>query len=331
MKRLPAEWEKQKFVQMVFPDAMMDWEYCLEDVQKTFVNIIDAIAKYEPCHVVCSSLELSEKFLSHANQNVKIILSRNNDTWIRDFGGITIEENGAGKTLDFTFNGWGLKFASNYDNRLTRELCAAGLLPYPVQTVGLVFEGGSVDSNGAGTLLVTTQCLLEANRNPHLSKEEIDAKLKELFGAKKIIWLDYGYLAGDDTDSHVDTLARFLDEKTIAYVKCYNENDEHFEELLKMEEELKNTGFSLVPLPLPAPKYLDGQRLPATYANFLFVNGALLVPTYRDENDEIALQTLREFYGDKLEVVGVDCLSLVNEHGSLHCSTMQFPDLAVSK
>ena len=183
-----------------------------------------------------------------------------------------------------------------------------------------MLEGGSIDFNGCGTLLTTEKCLLNDNRNSHLNKDQIEARLKELFGLDRVIWLKNGFIKGDDTDSHVDTLARFIAADTIAYASCDDPADEHFKELNAMKKELENTGFKLVPLPLPKAKFYGGKRLGCTYANFIFINGAVIVPTYNDDNDKIALERLAQQLPNH-KIIGVDSLVFVRQNGSLHCSS----------
>lgn len=269
--------------------------------------------------------------------SLHIVRVPTNDTWARDFGAISVEcmqnpaQNRAGedrsriRLLDFTFNGWGLKYPAFYDNKVTRSLFKADC----VTQMDMVLEGGSIDSNGAGVLLTNTQCLLESNRNPHLCQAQIESKLKQYFGLDSVLWLTQGYLAGDDTDSHIDTLARFISKDTIAYVKCEDKEDEHFQSLALMESELQalkqanGESYKLVALPFTQAIFDEhGQRLPSSYANFLFVNGALLVPTYGDINDEKAIKILAQALPSH-RVVGIDCRSLILWHGSLHCVTMQ--------
>jgi agmatine/peptidylarginine deiminase len=193
-----------------------------------------------------------------------------------------------------------------------------------------VLEGGSIESDGIGTILTTSECLLSPNRNGGYSKAEIETYLQRVFGAKRLLWLHHGYLAGDDTDSHIDTLARFCDEHTIAYVKCDDPSDEHFEALEKMETALKTfrtlegTPYRLIALPMAQPMYENKQRLPATYANFLIINGAVLLPFYNSPKDAEAKQILERIFPDR-EIIGIDCSILVKQHGSLHCVTMQYP------
>ncbi|MDR1610043.1 MAG: agmatine deiminase family protein, partial [Candidatus Symbiothrix sp.] len=195
----------------------------------------------------------------------------------------------------------------------------------------VVLEGGSIESDGEGTLLTTSRCLLSKNRNEYKSKEEIAGYFQMIFGLKRILWLNKGYLAGDDTDSHIDTLARFCDSQTIAYVQCTDESDEHFKELSQMERELQKfktpdgKPYRLIPLPMAEPVYEDDERLPATYANFLIINGAVLMPGYNSPLDEIARLQLQQAFPDR-EIISIDCLPLIKQHGSLHCVTMQLPE-----
>lgn len=247
---------------------------------------------------------------------------------------------------NFGFNGWGLKYPANLDNKLNAKLHEMGLFEN-MQTYGMILEGGSIDYNGNGLLLTNTQCLLEANRNPHLSKEEIEENLKSTLQVEKILWLNNGFLLGDDTDSHIDTLARFINENTIAYIKCDDLNNPHFSALNAMEHELeslaKTHNLNLVPLPFCdyvakcdedsihnnslvnnlSNDNLPTNNLPASYVNFLFLNQkVLLMPTYNKPTDLTALQTLKKALPD-YNVIGINCEALIQQHGSLHCVSMQ--------
>lgn len=200
-----------------------------------------------------------------------------------------------------------------------------------VDMAPFVLEGGSVETDGKGTLLTTKNCLLSDNRNEYLSQEEIETVLKSSFGFERILWLENGDIIGDDTDSHIDTLARFCSEDTIAYAQCLDAEDENYESLAKMEQELKafrtveGEPYKLIPLPLSAPLYLDGYRLPSTYANFLILGDSVLMPGVGADSDKVAAERLSEaFPGRKIKVV--DCLPLLSGHGSLHCITMQYPE-----
>jgi len=330
----PAEWADQSGVMLTWPHEKTDWADMLEEVERCFIEIVKAISEREKVLIVCpDQLYLSNKLKDCRVENLIFAELASNDTWARDHGAITVMAGGKPTLYDFTFNGWGLKFASNFDNQITRSLYLQGLFQEKVlyqNKQNLILEGGSLESDGQGTILTTRACLLSANRNQYLSEEEIERKLIELFGGAQILWLSSGYLAGDDTDSHVDTLARFCDPQTIAYVKCEDENDEHYEALKNMELELisfrtlNDQPYNLIPLPM-AEAVFDGEfRLPATYANFLIINGAVLVPFYGSPKDIIAENLLKTAFPDR-EIIGIDCRPLIIQHGSLHCVTMQFP------
>lgn len=344
MIRLPAEWEPQSAIQFTFPHEDSDWAPILEEVEQCFARIIETVTRFQKVLVVCKNMGKTRFLLRGCHQgNLMLVEMASNDTWARDHGGITVFENDEPILLDFIFNGWGLKFAADKDNLITGRLYEKGIFNVKkLLKTGLALEGGGIESDGQGTLLTTAECLLSPNRNPHLSKKQIENRLKKLFGVKRILWLHHGYLAGDDTDSHIDTLARLCDAQTIAYVKCDDETDEHYHALKAMETELKafytvplnrdddrsvkgGERYNLVALPMADACYdRDGQRLPATYANFLIMNGAVLVPTYNVPQDEHALKILRGVFPDR-EVIGLDCRPLIWQHGSLHCITMQYP------
>ncbi len=310
-KRLPAEWEPQGAILLAWPHDKTDWSPVLDAARKTFDDIRKAIERFEPVILVRPD-----------SYNIPT-----NDTWARDFGPITIEEDGNPVLLDFIFNGWGGKFPAALDNAITRNLHTLGAFgTTPLHSIDFILEGGSIESDGEGTLLTTTECLLNSNRNPHCTKTQIEEKLRVELGVHTILWLENGALAGDDTDAHIDTLARLCPHKTIVYVACDDPSDEHYENLKAMERELTAfSGYRLLPLPWPAAKYnADGERLPATYANYLVINGAVLVPTYNDPADETALQTVQKAFPGR-EIIGIDCNTLILQHGSLHCVTMQIP------
>lgn len=331
---LPAEWHPQSGIQLTWPHADTDWAYMLTEVQECFVNIAREIAERELLLIVTPEPEAVEKQIAATVNmaNVRFLECEINDTWARDHGAITMIDGGNPSLLDFAFNGWGLKFASDRDNRITRHAVEAGVLKgHYVNRLGFVLEGGSIESDGMGTLLTTSECLLSPNRNGQLNKVEIEEFLKSTFHLQKILWLDHGYLAGDDTDSHIDTLARFCTTDTIAYVKCEDKEDEHYDALSAMEEQLKTfrtlagEPYRLLALPMADKIEENGERLPATYANFLILNDAVLYPTYNQpENDRKAEQVLQEAF-PKHQIVGIDCRALIKQHGSLHCVTMQYP------
>ena len=333
--RLPAEWEIQDGVLMAWPHEGTDWAYMLDDVRTVFAEIIKQSARFERVLLTAPHAASAADFLIGADVDlagITICEIPNNDTWARDFGPVTVIFNNKPTLLDFGFNGWGLKFPANFDNQISQRLKQNGLLLPNLNTIGMILEGGSIESDGLGTILTTAECLLSPNRNPQLNKSEIEQALASLVGAKRILWLDHGFLAGDDTDSHIDTLARICPNNTIIYQACDIPLDEHFGPMKLMEQELKTftapdgSPYRLIPLPWPKPRFDEqAHRLPATYANFLIINNAVLAPTYRDpENDQTALERIGQAFPGR-EIIGIDCLPLLEQHGSLHCVTMQLP------
>ena len=324
-KRLIAEFEEQSFTQIIFPHQDTDWAEYLKDAQKTFTNIINAIRKYQKCLIIAHDIHEVKKLFPDKT-NLLFVQYTTNDTWARDCSALCVEQNGKTLLLDFTFNGWGGKFDAQKDNAMTQNI-AYNYLPCTTKKIDFVLEGGGIESNGTGMLLTTSACMLNKNRNPKLDTAQITQKLKDIFHAEHILYLNHGYLAGDDTDSHIDTLARFIDEKTIMYVKCEDKNDEHYHELKLMEEELQMTAkeqnLRLIALPMCDALYFEGERLPATYANFLFVNGAVLVPIYGVSQDAEALKIFQNTFPSR-DIIAVDCSVLIRQHGSLHCVSMNF-------
>ncbi|MDR3327349.1 MAG: agmatine deiminase family protein [Prevotellaceae bacterium] len=334
-KYLPAEWAEQEFVQITFPHHQTDWSEMLDEACLCFAQIIENIACRQNVLVVCADIFEAKKYIANCNEkNIQFAEIPSNDTWARDHAAITIFENSRPTLLDFTFNGWGLKFAANLDNLITEKLYKKGCFPKNFnykECRNFVFEGGSIESDGQGTIMTTEKCLLSDNRN-YLTKREIEDKFKEYFGAKRVLWLKNGYIAGDDTDSHIDTLVRFSDCNTIIYVKCEDEKDEHFAELKAMEKELQvlktdmALPYRLIALPMADAVYENGERLPATYANFLIINEAVLLPTYNSPKDEIAAKCMQTAFPTR-QIIKINCLPLIKQHGSLHCVTMQFPKI----
>lgn len=332
---LPAEWHPQSAIQLTWPHEQTDWAPILEEVIPCFVAIAKEVIKREKLLIVCPNEEEVREQLGDVDYS-RIIFREmeTNDTWARDHGAISVFDEGTPMLYDFIFNGWGMKFAANYDNLITRNLYHMDTFASDVICSNMqpfVLEGGSIESDGKGTLMTTTECLSSVNRNEYLRKEELERYLKDVFGLDRILWINSGYLAGDDTDSHVDTLARFCSEDTIAYVHCEDEEDEHYSELNAMEEEIKTfrqangEPYRLIALPMADKVEWEGERLPATYANFLIMNGAVLLPFYGTSKDELARKALSEAFPER-EIVGINCLPLIKQHGSLHCVTMQYPE-----
>ena len=331
--RLPAEWEPHGAVMLSWPHKDTDWAPVLDEAIDCFVEIAKAIAREETLIVVAPDVEEPRRVLDCEKLPNRILYLTvpTNDTWARDFGPITVERDGNPVICDFKFNGWGLKFPADKDNLITRAMCNTGLLRGRYSNeLSFVLEGGSIESDGQGTLMTTSQCLLSPNRNGAMSRDEIEEYLKSRFGLDRVLWLDYGALEGDDTDSHIDTLARLAPNDTILYVGTDDVTDSHYDELNKMKLQLQSfvtasgQPYNLIELPLPDAVYdEEGNRLPATYANFLIMNHSILMPVYRQpQKDELAAQIIKIAFPDH-QVVKIDCSVLIKQHGSLHCVTMQ--------
>ena len=337
-RRFPAEWESQSAIQLTWPHVDTDWAPYLEAANQCFLEIAAAVTQYQLLIVVSPNTVLVANLLESKGINmdrVRMVETATNDTWARDHGAISIIENGQPLVVDFKFNGWGLKFPSNHDNLITRKLLEDKIFDSSVgyeNQLNFAFEGGGIESDGKGTLMTTSECLLSPNRNGGFTKAEVEHYLLDALGAERMLWIDHGYLAGDDTDSHVDTLVRFCDENTIVYVQCTDKDDEHYEQLNLMEKQVlsfvtpSGTPYKCVPLPM-ADLVLDedGYRIPATYANFTIINGAVLLPFYNSEKDVVAQRILQEVFPDRA-IIGIDCSILIQQHGSLHCVTMQYPE-----
>ncbi len=335
---LPSEWHRQRFVLLAWPDAATDWKDYLSDIEQTMTAIVDAITRREDVVVVARSAErvrqrLGAQLDASQLRRVTAVDCALDDTWARDFGGLTLvaDEGGEAQVLDFCFNGWGEKYPAENDNGVTRRLHAMGLLAGTlVDNSDFVLEGGSIESDGRGTLFTTTACLLAPHRNQPLSQDDIEEQLLRRLHAERIVWLHHGTLMGDDTDGHIDTIVRICPDDTLLYVKAAVDDAQH-DDLAAMEEELRalttldGRPYRLLPLPLPRPIYDDGERLPATYANFFVVNGAVIVPTYGQKDlDDEACRTIGTAFPDR-DIVAIDATTIVRQRGSIHCLTMQYP------
>ena len=308
-----AEWEHQSMVQLTWPHEGTDWATILDEITAVYEKMAREIRKREPLLIVDS--------IPH------------NDTWARDHGFITIEETSFDQKskalvlLDFCFNGWGDKFEATLDNQINKHLFEQGLVKGVYEDhLDFVLEGGSIESDGKGTIFTTECCLMAPHRNQPLTKQEIENRLKEWLGAERIVWLQHGSLLGDDTDGHIDTLVRICPYDTLLYTG----GDKDHPDLALMEEDLKSLRtlegkpYRLLKLPLPHPIFDDGDRLPATYANYLVINGSVLVPTYNQPDlDEEAMRIIGQAFPDR-QIVGIDCRAVIKQHGSLHCCTMQY-------
>ena len=318
--RLPAEWEPQSGVQLTWPHAGTDWAPMLDEITVTYREIAEAIEKYEPV------LSVSVDNVQRSMFNVQCTTD---DTWARDHGFITlVNDCGGVRLLDFQFNGWGQKFPAEQDNAINRRLYDEGRVRGEyVNQLDFVLEGGSIESDGQGTIFTTTGCLMAPHRNQPMTQEQIEQRLKQSLCAERVVWINHGNLIGDDTDGHIDTLVRICPDDTLLYIAA---DDEH-PDLLRMEEELyglrtlSDHPYRLLKLPMPRPIYDEGDRLPATYANFLVINGAVLCPTYgQPDLDAEALRLIGEAFPGR-DIIGIDCRSIIRQHGSLHCCTMQYP------
>lgn len=309
-----AEWEFQEALILSIPHKNSDWNRYLDEILISYKDFIKAVINYEDVYLIAPDESFYNKFFKN-EKRVKFIQIDTNDTWIRDYGGIARKNNHKFEYLNFIFNGWGDKFNSSKDNAVNKILYKK--LDKKLIDIDFILEGGSIDFNSKNVMLTTTKCLLNKNRNFKFTKDEIDIFLKDIFNLDKIIWLENGFISGDDTDSHIDILARFIDDNTIAYSSCSDKNVLHFNELKAMEDELKKTGYDLIPLDIAKFNYLD-KILYGSYINFCFLNNALIMPIYGVKEDEINLNKLKNHLN--IDVVGVDARVFIRENGSLHCS-----------
>ena len=341
-RRMPAEWEPQSAVQLTWPHADTDWGSMLPEITAVYKEIALEISKREQLVVVApeGTVQLTV--------NGRIVNCQTNDTWARDHGFITVEESSSVNheplhiLLDFCFNGWGEKFPAELDNQINRHLYEQGIVKGIYEPhLDFVLEGGSIESDGKGTIFTTTCCLMAPHRNQPLSQSDIEERLKTFLGAERVVWLNHGSLMGDDTDGHIDTLVRICPDDTLLYTG----GDSDHPDLYEMEKELQDLRtldgkpYRLLRLPLPRPIYdkstpegraigggtaENNSRLPATYANYLVINGAVLVPTYNQPDlDQQAMSIIGKAFPDR-EIVGIDCRAVIQQHGSLHCCTMQY-------
>lgn len=334
---LLAEWTDQDGVLLAWPHAESDWQPLLPRIEQVYCELVFHIARHEHVVVLCNTPGLVDsvrnKLAARAVnlQRVHMLSVPYNDTWLRDSGPISVADNAGIRTCDFRFNGWGGKFDATLDDRICHTLSQHALFKAQYQPYDIILEGGSLDTDGAGSLLTTSQCLLTDTRNPSMHPADYEKFFAREFGIQRVLWLHHGELQGDDTDGHVDMLARFCDPHTIAYTSCEHRDDAHFASLAAMEAELKalrtadDKPYTLVPLPIPkAMQNQQGRRLPASYANFLIINAAVLVPLYEDNNDEIVLSRLQACFPGR-EVIGINARTIIEQFGSLHCLTMQLP------
>ena len=334
--RFPAEWEPQAAILLAWPNADTDWAERLADVEETYIALVAAITRFQPV-LVCvadDDLETYAEMRLRSNRidmdRVRFVTVPYDDTWLRDSGPITLCTGDRFRLLDFRFTGWGGKFGANDDDRLVERLFdQKQFLGNARHDIDFALEGGAIETDGNGTLLTTWQCLHE--RHPEASRAELTAKLAGWLHQDRVLWLDHGALEGDDTDAHIDTLARFASPDAIVFQACNDPADSHYADLRAMAEEiaaLRTTDgqpYRLFQLPWAQPILDQGRRLAASYANFLIINGAVLMPAYGDPADVPAAEVLARAFPAR-EIVSVPCRSLIWQNGSLHCLTMQLPE-----
>jgi len=334
--RLPAEWEPQSAVLIAWPHAGTDWADRLASVETTYIALAAAVVRFQSLIIVVPDAELHAHVEARLREHgvdlkrVRLVELPYDDTWLRDSGPITLSAGDDKYQLtDFRFTGWGGKFGSAQDDALVAGLVDAGVFGKAShRRIDWALEGGAIESDGKGTVLTTWRCLVQ--RHPEQTREEMSAILRDGLQAERVLWLDYGYLEGDDTDAHIDTLARFAPGERIVFQACEDVSDPHHDELQRMASELAalrtrdGRPYQLYPLPWAQPILDEGRRLAASYANYLIVNGAVLVPAYGDKADDEAARIIGTAHPGR-EVVQVPCRALIWQNGSLHCITMQLP------
>ena len=345
---LPAEWHPQKAVLLTWAHKHTDWQPYLDEIIDTQLALTRAIAARQQVIIVAQESEAVQRLIeAHATPQerarITIVPCRTNDTWARDHAPITLlVTDEGGKTqavhLDFRFNGWGEKFPAELDNAINAHLQCQGVLQGAWQRYAdFVLEGGAIESDGKGTVFTTSICLLAPHRNQPLTRGEIEERLKSALHAERVVWIDHGRLIGDDTDGHIDTTVRVAPADTLLYVGCDDPADAQYEDLRAMEQQLatlttlEGEPYRLLRLPMPEAIFDGDERLPATYANFLVINGAVIMPAYRQpENDRKAAEVLQAAFPDR-EIIAIDACTAIRQHGSLHCLTMQIPDEAYTE
>jgi agmatine deiminase len=332
---LPAEWHPQRAVMLTWPHQHTDWADYLSETEPVFVHIAAAVCAHQDLIVACHDeavrvhvrTQLHEAGIDPARYH--LYLAPSNDSWARDHGPISVLRQGQHELVNFSFNAWGGKYAAELDNAITATLHRCGAFGHSALiSLPWVLEGGAIESDGAGTLLAVRPCVLSPQRNPGMTQAALEDILRTHLGITHFLWLEHGALEGDDTDSHIDTLVRFCDLHTLAYVACDDPQDSHYAELQAMAQELQHLRdrhgqpYRLIPLPWARAHYDKEQRLPATYANFLIINGAVLMPSYRDALKDAHAQAILRTCFPGRELIAIDCVPLIRQFGSLHCVTM---------
>ncbi len=338
---LPPEWVPQHAIILGWPIAPTDWSKQMPAVENLYLQLMALITPNEQVLLIAplDQHDYVRQRLQQADlplHRIALINAPYNDTWLRDTGPITVWNEGNEPVfIDFEFNGWGQKHPFVQDNLMTRHLLQDAQFKnlYQIQQAqsiqpGFILEGGSIEVNGAGLLLTSKQCLLNSNRGVR-TQNEITEQLKNTLGVHEVLWVSHGHVEGDDTDSHIDTLARFSAEKQVCYQTCDELDYPGYSELKALEHELQTLmrprGIELVPLPWPDACYSpEGPRMAATYVNFLIMNQQVIVPQYDVPQDAEAIARLQRCFPER-KVVGINCRPLIRQGGSLHCITMQLP------
>jgi agmatine deiminase len=336
--RMPAEWAPHQATWVSWPHNENSWPGKIEQIQPVYAQMIAALAESEPVHINVRDEAMAERvtaLLQAAQADLsRITLHRfpTNDAWCRDHGAIFVyDESGPERKLvatDWGYNAWGNKYPPfDLDNQIPRRM--AEFLGVDRVEGGMILEGGSIDTNGAGVLLTTEQCLLNENRNPDLTQEQIEQRLREVLGVEQILWLGDG-IVGDDTDGHVDDITRFVAEDTILTAVEEDPSDENYaalqENLARLQQMTDQHGkpFKIITIPMPPAVIYQDQRLPASYANFYIGNSVVLVPFYGHANDQRAAEIIQGCFPDR-KVVGIDCRDIIWGLGAWHCLTQQVP------
>ncbi len=333
---LYPEWYPQSAVLIAWPDQHTDFATILDSIEKTYVDVVSAITRYQTVIIAVRDQQLKthviKRLATHQinpSQVIYVIIAYD-DIWVRDIAPIAVQHNHSTQLLCFQFNAWGNQYPCHDDARFAQRFAASQVLQAPVKTSNLILEGGAFDSNGLGELLTTASCIYDHRRN-QLDKSSIQQKITKALNTDRLIVLEHGQLVGDDTGGHIDTLARFCSSDIIAYTSCDNSNDVHYQSLKQTLNQLKqlrtaqNKPYKLIALPLPSTIFNnDQQQLPANYANFLIINNAVLVPQYRDPNDTTAINRLGKCFPQR-DMIPIDSLHLISQFGSVHCMTMNYP------
>ena len=333
-RRWPAEWEPHAATWIAWPHNLETWPGRFETVPTVFTDLVRTLAENEPVHVLAGSKEVMAHAQTHVGRirNVTLWDIATNDCWIRDYGPIFVadsvdEREPTLAAIDWGYNAWGGKYPPfDLDQVVSQAICDG--IRCPREPVDFILEGGAIEGNGAGLVIVNEACVLHANRNAAATREKFERLCQVHFGAEKVIWLSMGEIAGDDTDGHIDQLVRFVDRDTVVAASCEDRADANFAALDNMHQELQLVAvehdLEIISLPLPTPKFHGDHRLPASYCNFYIANGVVVVPTFEDPMDTQALRVLAEAFPSR-DVIGIDALDLVWGLGAFHCATQQQP------